>query len=73
MQELKNHGGMRVFGTLLSFTYFISVLPAWLAGRNLMDLFNIYLKQSETYKQVLSMNRPNAYFLSVNEILADEF
>lgn len=37
--------------------YFLSILPAWLAGRSLISLIKIYLSQAETYK-MLSMNAP---------------
>jgi len=40
--------------------YLISVLPAWLYGRNITDLFSIYLNQSDYY-QSLTMFMPNIY------------
>ena len=44
--------------------YLAAVLPAWLAGRPLMDLLLIYAEQADTYA-TLSMNAPNFYvFLS---------
>lgn len=40
--------------------YFISVLPAWLYGRDLVDLLSIYINQSDYY-QALTMFMPNIY------------
>lgn len=40
--------------------YLLTILPAWLAGRPLLDLLTIYLGQVDYY-QVLSMNAPNLY------------
>ncbi len=40
--------------------YFISIMPAWLNGRYLTDLFSIYLNQSDYY-QSLTMFMPNIY------------
>lgn len=42
--------------------YYISVLPAWIVGRNLGDLLGVYLKQSETYLWG-TMEYPNIYAL----------
>lgn len=41
--------------------YFLSILPAWAAGRPLLDLLSIYLSQAGTYNS-LSMNAPNLFF-----------
>ena len=41
--------------------YFLSILPAWAAGRPLFDLLSIYLSQAGTYNS-LSMNAPNLFF-----------
>lgn len=42
--------------------YFLSVLPAWMYGRNLVDLLSIYMNQSDYY-QALTMFMPNIYIL----------
>lgn len=42
--------------------YFVSVLPAWIAGRDLLDLLTIYMDQSGYYPQG-SLNYPNIYLL----------
>jgi Gpi18-like mannosyltransferase len=40
--------------------YLIAILPAWLAGRALLDLLLIYFKQTQTNNQ-LTMNAPTLY------------
>jgi Gpi18-like mannosyltransferase len=40
--------------------YFLTVIPAWIAGRPLMDLLTMHLQQVETFRQ-LTMNAPNFY------------
>ncbi|MDR3217702.1 MAG: hypothetical protein LBU22_01765 [Dysgonamonadaceae bacterium] len=40
--------------------YLIAVLPAFFAGRGLLDLLTIYIWQSETYED-LNKNAPNIY------------
>ena len=45
---------------LLPATYFLMVIPAWIAGRQLGDLMTMHLQQAETFKQ-LTMNAPNLY------------
>lgn len=47
---------------LIPAVYFLSVVPAWLAGRPLMDLLTIYFSQVNVYKQ-LSLFAPNFYFI----------
>jgi len=42
--------------------YFVSVLPAWLVGRNMGELLGIYLKQSGTYPWG-TLEYPNIYAL----------
>jgi Gpi18-like mannosyltransferase len=45
--------------------YFLSVLPAWLSGRDLVDLLSIYMNQSDYY-QSLTMFMPNIYIFIEN-------
>lgn len=45
---------------IIPLVYLIAVSPAWLFGRNLMDLFAIYAKQSD-YFQGLTLYFPNIY------------
>ena len=40
--------------------YLLSVLPAWVAGRPILDLITIYFKQADTYHH-LTMNAPSIY------------
>ncbi len=47
--------------------YLITMLPAALAGRPLIDLMTIYLSQADTYKQ-LSMKAPNLYLFISNSL-----
>lgn len=56
---------------LIPVTYFVTVIPAWIAGRNLRDLLLIYFNHYGEYTEVLSMNRPNAYFLTVVDMLQE--
>lgn len=42
--------------------YFISVIPAWVAGRSLRELFSIYLNQTDTYPWG-TLEYPNIYAL----------
>lgn len=45
---------------LIPIIYFISILPTWLYGRSLTELFTIYLFQS-SYYQALTIFFPNLY------------
>lgn len=56
---------------LIPVTYVISVIPSWIAGRSLKDLLSIYFNHYGEYTQILSMNRPNAYVLTVNDMLQE--
>ena len=40
--------------------YFVSIVPAWIAGRSLMDLMTIYFRQANYYHE-LSKGAPNPY------------
>jgi Gpi18-like mannosyltransferase len=40
--------------------YLAAIVPAWIAGRPLLDLLTIYLKQSQMYSE-LSLGAPNVY------------
>lgn len=40
--------------------YLLTLLPAWIAGRNFLDLLFIYIRQSNTYHE-LSKHAPNFY------------
>lgn len=46
---------------LIPAVYFISIIPAWLAGRPLWDLLTIYFSQVSVYK-LLSLSAPNFYY-----------
>ncbi len=56
---------------LIPLTYIVSVIPSWIAGRNLKDLLLIYFNHYGEYTEILSMNRPNAYFLTVVDMLQE--
>lgn len=45
---------------LVPFIYLLTLVPAWIAGRNFLDLVLIYAKQSNTYHE-LSKHAPNLY------------
>src|SRR5215211_6676268 len=42
-------------------TYVISILPAYLLGRPLMELLTTYPAQAALYRNVLTLNAPNLY------------
>ena len=56
---------------LIPAIYVVTILPAWIAGRSFKDLLLIYFNHYGEYTQILSMNRPNAYFLTVNDMLQE--
>lgn len=45
---------------LVPFIYLLTLVPAWIAGRNFLDLLLIYERQSNTYHE-LSKHAPNFY------------
>jgi Gpi18-like mannosyltransferase len=45
---------------LIPSVYLVAILPAWFAGRPLLDLLLIYFNQTNEYKE-LTMNAPNLY------------
>lgn len=45
---------------LLPLVYVAMMIPAWLAGRPLLEMLTIYLQQANTYRE-LTMNAPNLY------------
>ena len=45
---------------LIPLVYFISIIPAWIAGRGLFDLLTIYIGQAGQYRN-LSKNAPNLW------------
>lgn len=45
---------------VIPFVYFIAIIPTWIQGRDLIDLFTIYSKQSD-YFRTLTLFLPNVY------------
>ena len=52
---------------LIPLVYVISVLPAWLAGRSIIDLLLVYFNQADKYKE-LTKGAPNIYQWIPNNI-----
>jgi Gpi18-like mannosyltransferase len=48
------------FFLIIPATYLITMVPAWIAGRPIKDIFVIYFNQSQTF-QSLTLNSPNLY------------
>jgi Gpi18-like mannosyltransferase len=49
---------------------FVSIVPAWMAGRALIELLGIYINQTQAFN-FLSMNAPNPYFF-INFIATEQ-
>jgi Gpi18-like mannosyltransferase len=58
---LKRHLHWKHFG-MIPLGYLFAMLPAWLAGRPLVELLTIYLKQANTF-DLPSKNAPNPYIV----------
>lgn len=56
---------------LIPLTYVVTIIPAWIAGRSFKDLLLIYFNHYGEYTEILSMNRPNAYTLTVVDMLTE--
>jgi len=52
---------------LVPLVYLILILPAWMAGRPLIELLEVYFEQSATY-QALTMNAANMYQWLPNDL-----
>ena len=51
---------------LIPAVYLVSVFPSYIAGRPLMDLLSVFVKQSSHYEE-LSLQFPNIYMWISND------
>jgi len=56
----RKHISWRAF-LVIPGVYLLMVVPAWIAGRSLVDLLFIYVNQAGTYVGKLTLNAPNIY------------
>lgn len=57
----------------LPVNYFIGIIPAWLAGRPLLDLLTIYISQTEAEGWSLALKYSNIYYLIGETGFIDEY
>ena len=56
---------------LIPATYFVSILPMWIAGRPLIECLTIYMGQTGGNNDGISINYPNIYYLLENDCYID--
>ena len=57
----------------LPVNYFIGIIPAWIAGRPLLDLLTIYISQTEAEGWSLALKYSNIYYLIGETGFIDEY